>query len=189
LEYSLVCDVNVYIDACDYIEKAGELPATTWPATTSNARRAAAMVFGWFLTPPPGVTINLYGDSQLDRITVYKLGDALGWSTYQIDTWLTKSLLTSLDATDRTIELDPPAPEEPLIGSDFEDRRIYGLFHAAKADQPTNIPLLVTADREFALLVNADAPTGLLGGPLWLAMSPIKFCELMSGQPALGLEA
>ncbi len=139
------------------------------------------MVFSLFLDPPPDVDIILYGDAMLDRITVFKLTDSLEWNQYKVSTWLTSSLLASLDATGRTISLAPPAAEEPLVGSDFEDRRIYGLFHAAKGHDPSRTPLLVTADRDFANLVNEDAPMGFTGQPLWLAMSPTRFCELMFG--------
>lgn len=93
-----------------------------------------------------------------------------GWSELEIVTWL-EQMLTEVHAVGRTFMFDDDLPPRPLPGvEDYEDACVYALFRAAisHADCETQ---LVTYDRNFAIAVNAAAPIGQGGRPLWGAVS------------------
>lgn len=101
----------------------------------------------------------------------------LGWNQQDLQSWL-DPVCAELGRTRPFVAFEDAPPRSlPTVGQ--EDERVYGVLMAAKDEDASRVPILVTADGDFAREVNADAPVGHNGYPLWVAQSPTDFLNYL----------
>lgn len=188
----IVFDANVYIRAAVQLETTGW--PNDWRVAPTTMAEAALQSFAAVIGRPPDVTsevdLLVYGCEDLDDVVLRKLSQpadealephlrGLGYPTRTADR-IFAQLCVALDGTGRSFSIEPSPGAAYLPGADHEDRCVWGLFRAAMGDRPDAQPVLVTDDRPFALQVNAHAISEAGGGPpLWHAVSPAKFLEML----------
>lgn len=190
-ELAVVLDVNVYIYAADELKRvAGQFP-DPWVPPSQDWHLASLQTIsalGGNCAPVEFASmVSLYTSDKELNLVERKLGQpvnaqrvedrGLGWTPAEIGQWL--NLVIDELANIGQFSSFGPTPARRLSSVGYEDECVYGVLMRAKDEDALCTPILVTADRPFLSEVNADAPIGISGSPLWMALTPTDFLNYL----------
>lgn len=180
----------MYIRAAVQLDRAGWPGSWTTPPSSLEEAALSALAAIVGHPPPVGAEILVYSALALDDVVLRRLTQpadpglpeserGLGYGDDEAER-IFCVLVDEIDATGRSILVDPPPGEMSLPGADYDDRCMWGLFRAAMNNRPDASPLLVTDDRAFALQINSEAERVRGVSAPWVAVSSARFCELLT---------